>query len=102
MTTLDLIEKYGIGHNCLSDAYALGMMHGLDDKEGAVELAEKKARADAIDEFKAYLSKKVDEMDKRIKNAEEKADIMSEHYYSGAMWHLTEVKEFLEQLKEKK
>lgn len=102
MTTNELIEKYGIGHNCLSDAYALGMMHGLDGMENAVRLAEEKARVDAIEEAKAYLSKKIDEMDMRIKNAEEKADIMSEHYFSGAMWHLMEVKEFLEQLKEKK
>lgn len=51
MTTLELIEKYGIGHNCLSDAYALGMMHGLDRLEEACELAEEKARVDAIDEI---------------------------------------------------
>lgn len=50
MTTLDLIEKYGIGYNCLSDAYALGMAHGLDGMEDAVRLAEEKARADAFEE----------------------------------------------------
>lgn len=55
MTTMELIEKYGIGHNCLSDAYALGMMHGLDGMENAVRLAEEKARASAIDEFKERL-----------------------------------------------
>lgn len=55
MTTLELIENYGIGHNCLSDAYALGMMHGLDALENAVEFAEKKARVDAIEECMQYI-----------------------------------------------
>lgn len=51
MTTTELIEKYGIGHNCLSDAYSLGLADGLDGMEHAVEFAEEKARADAIDEL---------------------------------------------------
>ena len=55
MTTLELIEKYGIGHNCLADAYALGMAHGLDVLEDAVRLAEEKARVDAIEEYKCRL-----------------------------------------------
>lgn len=57
MTTLDLIEKYGIGHNCLSDAYALGMMHGLDGMEGAARLAEEKARVDAIEDCISIVDK---------------------------------------------
>ena len=28
MTTLELIENHGIGHNCLSDAYDLGYQQG--------------------------------------------------------------------------
>lgn len=52
MTTTELIEKYGIGPTCLNDAYALGMMHGLDVLEHAIEFAEEKAIADAIEEYK--------------------------------------------------
>lgn len=33
MTTNELIEKYGIGHNCLSDAYDLGKAHTLAECE---------------------------------------------------------------------
>lgn len=59
MTTLDLIEKFGIGHNCLSDAYALGMAHGLDGMENAVELAEEKARVDAINEVEKLIQSRL-------------------------------------------
>lgn len=41
MTTNELIEKYGIGHNCLSDAYDLG-------------------RTDAIEEYNGYRRKVID------------------------------------------
>lgn len=42
MTTLELIEKHGIGHNCLSDAYELG-------------------RQDAIQEFREKINKYLNE-----------------------------------------
>lgn len=69
------------------------------------ELAEKhdaEVRAEVIEKVKSYVSKKADEMNMRTEIAEEKADMMSANYFSGAMWHLMEVKEFLEQLKEQK
>ena len=31
MTTNELIEKHGIGHNCLSDAYDLGRADAIDE-----------------------------------------------------------------------
>lgn len=31
MTTLELIEKHGIGHNCLSDAYELGRKDAIEE-----------------------------------------------------------------------
>ena len=61
MTTLELIEKYGIGPTCLNDAYALGMMHGLDVLEHAVEFAEEKARVDAIEEFRTKINQYLNE-----------------------------------------
>lgn len=36
MTTNELIEKYGIGHNCLSDAYDLGRICMLREIEKAM------------------------------------------------------------------
>lgn len=33
MTTLELIEKHGIGHNCLSDAYELGRKDAIEEFE---------------------------------------------------------------------
>lgn len=68
----------------------------LDEKHDA------EVRAEVIEKVKSYVSKKADEMNMRTEIAEEKADMMSANYFSGAMWHLMEVKEFLEQLKEQK
>ena len=39
MTTLELIEKHGIGHNCLSDAYDFGRKDAIEEfKERLLEL----------------------------------------------------------------
>lgn len=38
MTTLELIEKHGIGHNCLSDAYDLGYQQGRAEQKDEVVL----------------------------------------------------------------
>lgn len=56
MTTNELIEKYGIGHNCLSDAYDIGYKQGKADTITKVFNAGfasgyEKGRADAIEEF---------------------------------------------------
>ena len=41
MTTNELIEKYGIGHNCLSDAYDFGRADMLKDVIAIVESIKK-------------------------------------------------------------
>lgn len=73
MTTIELIEKHGIGNNCLSDAYELG-------------------RKDAIDEFKNIWDERVKDLidwckDKRLIGLQQ-ADFIFD--------------EIAEQLKEKK
>lgn len=76
MTTMELIER-GIGHNCLSDAYDLGYadaldidmdkpMHFTDEQKAWVKnyiiINAKRQKADAIDEYKNSISKKIKDM----------------------------------------
>ena len=37
MTTLELIEKHGIGYNCLSDAYELGRADAIEEMFSKIE-----------------------------------------------------------------
>jgi len=39
MTTLELIEKHGIGHNCLADAYELGRQDAIQEFRAECESA---------------------------------------------------------------
>lgn len=50
MTTNELIENYGIGHNCLSDAYDIGYQKGR--AEAMCEIAH-----DLLKEVRISLSK---------------------------------------------
>jgi len=49
MTTLELIEKHGIGHNCLSDAYELGRADGYSQAENDYHKQTEKDRQSAYD-----------------------------------------------------
>lgn len=68
MTTMELIENHGIGHNCLSDAYALGYSQAETDyhkqtekdRQSAFDCGYQQGRADAIDEFKVRLLESCD------------------------------------------
>lgn len=102
MTTTELIEKHGIGHNCLSDAYDLGYQEGRADKYREITseymlLTEKQVveiRADAIDECIKF-----------IKDHSGKHYIDCDGHFGGELETVFNLEEWmydLEQLKEQK
>lgn len=67
MTTLELIEKHGIGHNCLSDAYELGRQDAERDFQNSdywndyLQKIISDAKAEWIEEFREKINKYLNE-----------------------------------------
>ncbi|MDO4801134.1 MAG: hypothetical protein Q4A15_03110 [Prevotellaceae bacterium] len=65
MTTIELIEKHGIGHNCLADAYELGRKDAERDFQNSeywndyLQKIISDAKADAIDELLNNVSESI-------------------------------------------